>query len=146
MSSDGESGPMTVDDGSDSEAEVEDDVADPHEEMLDNTADAAIVQERFFAMWNAFVKKKWDFGDDDIPWACEEFSKVHKKAFHRCSELYFWWKTLMVKLLNYGLLSPDTMTKCNAMIQDGMDDPVNISSSNSIDKDVGDDGSNSKVM
>ncbi|KAJ4912438.1 Polycomb group protein VERNALIZATION 2 [Raphanus sativus] len=130
--------PMTLEEvmsDRDSEDEVDDedaDLADRH--RIDNFEDVSPTGKNFMRLWNSFVRKQRVITDGQVPWACEAFSKFHKKEFTESKPLHSCWRMFMIKLWEYGLLDAVTINKCNLIIEDSEDDPSgNTNNSNSED-------------
>lgn len=106
----------------DSEDEVDDDVADLEDRrMLDDFVDVAQDEKRMMHLWNSFVRKQRVLADAHIPWACEAFTHLHEKDLLDSPKLCWCWRLFMVKLWNHGLVDPNTMNKCNLILDQNQD-------------------------
>ncbi|KAH0855140.1 hypothetical protein HID58_020462 [Brassica napus] len=45
----------------------------------DRLVDASDEEKRFMWLWNTFIRKQRVYADKHVPWACEEFVKLHAK-------------------------------------------------------------------
>ncbi|CAN6915656.1 unnamed protein product [Brassica oleracea] len=130
--------PMTLEgvmSDQDSDDEVDDEVADfEYRHMIDDLEDVSPTEKDFMHLWNSFVRYQRVITDGRVPWACEAFSKFHKKEFIESKPLHSCWRMFMIKLWDYGLVDAVTINKCNLIIEDSEDDhSVNTNNNNSVD-------------
>ncbi|RID79083.1 hypothetical protein BRARA_A01855 [Brassica rapa] len=130
--------PMTLEEvmsDQDSDDEVDDEVADfEYRHMIDDLEDVSPTEKDFMHLWKSFVRYQRVITDGQVPWACEAFSKFHKKEFIESKPLHSCWRMFMIKLLEYGLIDAVTINKCNLIIEDSEDDhSVNTNNNNSVD-------------
>nr|VDD50129.1 unnamed protein product [Brassica oleracea] len=130
--------PMTLEEvmsDQDSDDEVDDEVADfEYHHMIDDLEDVSPTEKDFMHLWNSFVRYQRVITDGQVPWACEAFSKFHKKEFIESKPLHSCWRMFMIKLWDYGLVDAVTINKCNLIIEDSEDDhSVNTNNNNSVD-------------
>ncbi|KAF2602730.1 hypothetical protein F2Q70_00025023 [Brassica cretica] len=75
--------PMTLEEvlsNADSDNEDDQEFKDFQERMkIDRLVDASDEEKRFMWLWNTFIRKQRVYADKHVPWACEEFVKVHAK-------------------------------------------------------------------
>ncbi|KAG2248261.1 hypothetical protein Bca52824_087889 [Brassica carinata] len=130
--------PMTLEEvmsDQDSDDEVDDEVADfEYHHLIDDLEDVSPTEKDFMHLWNSFVRYQRVITDGQVPWACEAFSKFHKKEFIESKPLHSCWRMFMIKLWDYGLVDAVTINKCNLIIEDSEDDhSVNTNNNNSVD-------------
>ncbi|WVY98436.1 hypothetical protein V8G54_030587 [Vigna mungo] len=82
-------------------------------ELLDLTEN----EKRFVTMWNSFVKKHRVLVDGHVNWAYEAFTKYHCAELVHSTPLNWTWRMFMIKLYDYGLLKPNTMITCYAILK-----------------------------
>ncbi|WZZ26288.1 hypothetical protein YC2023_009689 [Brassica napus] len=103
-------------------------------QMIDDLEDVSPTEKDFMHLWNSFVRYQRVITDGQVPWACEAFSKFHKKEFIESKPLHSCWRMFMIKLWDYGLVDAVTINKCNLIIEDSEDDhSVNTNNNNSVD-------------
>ncbi|KAG5414279.1 hypothetical protein IGI04_001846 [Brassica rapa subsp. trilocularis] len=103
-------------------------------QMIDDLEDVSPTEKDFMHLWKSFVRYQRVITDGQVPWACEAFSKFHKKEFIESKPLHSCWRMFMIKLLEYGLIDAVTINKCNLIIEDSEDDhSVNTNNNNSVD-------------
>ncbi|CAL0331707.1 unnamed protein product [Lupinus luteus] len=101
----------------DSEDEVDDDIADLEDRrMLDDFVDVYKDEKQVMHLWNSFMRKQRVLADGHIPWACEAFSKLHRKELISSPALFWCWRLFMIKLWNHGLLDACTMNNCSIIL------------------------------
>uniref|UniRef100_M4CM79 Polycomb protein VEFS-Box domain-containing protein n=1 Tax=Brassica campestris TaxID=3711 RepID=M4CM79_BRACM len=110
--------PMTLEEVlSDADSDNEDDqeFKDFQERMkIDRLVDASDEEKRFMWLWNTFIRKQRVYADKHVPWACEEFVKLHAKELIT-PKLLWQWRMFAVDTLclKYGLICAKTMDKCS---------------------------------
>ncbi|WZY69962.1 hypothetical protein YC2023_002202 [Brassica napus] len=114
--------------------QVNQSVLSPTSFMIDDLEDVSPTEKDFMHLWKSFVRYQRVITDGQVPWACEAFSKFHKKEFIESKPLHSCWRMFMIKLLEYGLIDAVTINKCNLIIEDSEDDhSVNTNNNNSVD-------------
>ncbi|KAH0849271.1 hypothetical protein HID58_091409 [Brassica napus] len=114
--------PMTLEEVlSDADSDNEDDqeFKDFQERMkIDRLVDASDEEKRFMWLWNTFIRKQRVYADKHVPWACEEFVKLHAKELIT-PKLLWQWRMFAVDTLclKYGLICAKTMDKCSIILQ-----------------------------
>ncbi|KAE9606881.1 putative polycomb protein, VEFS-Box [Lupinus albus] len=102
----------------DSEDEVDDDIADLEDRrMLDDFVDVYKDEKQVMHLWNSFMRKQRVLADGHVPWACEAFSKLHRKELISSPALFWCWRLFMIKLWNHGLLDACTMNNCSIILE-----------------------------
>ncbi|CAA7020361.1 unnamed protein product [Microthlaspi erraticum] len=112
--------PMSLDkvmSDEDSENEAYSDSDEIEERMrLDQLKDVSTEDKRFMFLWNSFVGRQRVLADGHIPWACEEFTKLHQKELIYSITMRWQWRLFMIKLWKYGLVSGKTINHCNVFL------------------------------
>ncbi|XP_019101942.1 PREDICTED: polycomb group protein FERTILIZATION-INDEPENDENT SEED 2-like [Camelina sativa] len=117
--------PMTFEEvmsNDDSDNETDDNVLDLQERLrFERVTGLRREQNRYMFLWNIFIRKQRVIADAHIPWACEEFTKLHKEELKRSPSFDWWWRVFRIRLWNQGLICAKTFNNCTTiMIQTTM--------------------------
>ncbi|CAL9235664.1 unnamed protein product [Arabidopsis halleri] len=112
--------PMTLEQvmsNEDSENETDDYALDLNERLrLERLVGVSKEEKRYMYLWNIFVRKQRVIADGHVPWACEEFAKLHKEEMKNSSSFDWWWRMFRIKLWNHGLICANTFHKCTTIL------------------------------
>ncbi|XP_010507564.1 PREDICTED: polycomb group protein FERTILIZATION-INDEPENDENT SEED 2-like [Camelina sativa] len=117
--------PMTFEEvmsNEDSDNETDDNVLDLQERLrFERVMGMRKEQNRYMFRWNIFIRKQRVIADAHMPWACEEFTKLHKEELKRSPSFDWWWRMFKIRLWNQGLICAKTFNNCTTiMIQNTM--------------------------
>ncbi|XP_020883699.1 polycomb group protein FERTILIZATION-INDEPENDENT SEED 2 [Arabidopsis lyrata subsp. lyrata] len=120
--------PMTIEQvmsNEDSENETDDYALDLNERLrLERLVGVSKEEKRYMYLWNIFVRKQRVIADGHVPWACEEFAKLHKEEMKNSSSFDWWWRMFRIKLWNQGLICANTFHKCTTILLCNSDEAV----------------------
>ncbi|CAE6031421.1 unnamed protein product [Arabidopsis arenosa] len=118
--------PMTIEQvmsNEDSENETDDFALDLNERLrLERLVGVSKEEKRYMYLWNIFVRKQRVIADGHVPWACEEFAKLHKEEMKNSSSFDWWWRMFRIKLWNQGLICANTFHKCTTILLSNSDE------------------------
>nr|AAD15448.2 fertilization-independent seed 2 protein [Arabidopsis thaliana] len=107
----------------DSENETDDYALDISERLrLERLVGVSKEEKRYMYLWNIFVRKQRVIADGHVPWACEEFAKLHKEEMKNSSSFDWWWRMFRIKLWNNGLICAKTFHKCTTILLSNSDE------------------------
>ncbi|ESQ52189.1 hypothetical protein EUTSA_v10017609mg [Eutrema salsugineum] len=96
----------------DSETEVDDEFADIEERMRLNQLTKVSDEEKDLCSFGTHLVIAYGH----VPWACEEFTKLHEKELIG-TQAFWQWRLFMVKLWKHGLVCGKTIDECNTLLQ-----------------------------
>ncbi|XP_023639523.1 polycomb group protein FERTILIZATION-INDEPENDENT SEED 2 isoform X2 [Capsella rubella] len=112
--------PMTFEEvisNEDSENETDDDALDLHERLrIERIPKLGKEQKRYMYLWNILIRKQTVVADGHVPWACEEFTKLHKEEMKSSSIFDWWWRRFRIHLWSQGLICAKTFNNCTTII------------------------------
>eukprot|EP00250_Pteridium_aquilinum_P004987 c1515_g1_i1 orf=609-3044(-) len=101
----------------DSEDENDETIMDLEDRrMLDDFVDVTRDEKELMHLWNSFVRKQRVLADGHCPWACEAFTKLHAKNFHKSMALRRCLMLFLIKLWNHNLVDGNTINRCLLII------------------------------